>query len=110
MNEFRLNGSISDEDFMILVLNNLSKEYNGILDELERHLTLSGDDALIIEVIKDKLKHRCKNLRIKMKKKGKMKRPQEPITNNPKEGAISVVSTVISLLTQNFLKMITNNK
>ena len=73
INEFNLKCSMTDEDLMIHVLNNLSKEYDVILDGLEKHLTVSGDNVLTIEVI-------CKNyswyktLKTKMKKKEK-KRP-----------------------------------
>ena len=36
--EFGQKGNVSDEDFMIHVLNNLPKEYNVILDGLENCL------------------------------------------------------------------------
>ena len=51
MNEFGLKRSISD-NFMIHVLNNVSKECDVILDELENHFTLSGDDASMIAAIR----------------------------------------------------------
>ena len=51
MNKFGLKDSISDEDFMIL-LNNLHKKYDVILDGLENCLTPSGNDALTIYVIR----------------------------------------------------------
>ena len=60
MNEFRLKGNTSDEGYMIHVLNNLPKEYDGILDGLENHHTLSCDDKLTIAVIRQKLNHRNK--------------------------------------------------
>ena len=41
----------TDGDFMINVLNNLHKEYDVILNDLENHLTASRDDVLTIEVI-----------------------------------------------------------
>ena len=56
ISKFRLKGNITDEDFTIHVLNNLPEEYNVILNGLDNHLTLSGDDMLTIEVICEKLK------------------------------------------------------
>ena len=74
MSEFKHRGNLTDENFMIHVLNNLPQEYDVILDRLENHLTLSSNDALMIEVIKGKLNHRYEKLRTKMKKKVKKKR------------------------------------
>ena len=51
MNESKLKGSISDEDFMIHVLNNLPKEYDVIIDGLKNCLMVSTNDALTIDVI-----------------------------------------------------------
>ena len=45
---------------MIYVLNNLSKEYNVILDGLENHLMATGDNALTIDSIHEKLNYRYK--------------------------------------------------
>ena len=49
MNEFGQKGNVSNEDFMILILNNLPKEYNVILDRLENRLTVTRNDALTID-------------------------------------------------------------
>ena len=57
MNEFGLKGIISDENFMICVLNNLPKEYDVILDRFENCLTVSGNDVLAIDMICKKLNH-----------------------------------------------------
>ena len=46
LKDFSLKGSISDEDYMIHVLNNLPKEYDIILDGLENHLISNEDDSL----------------------------------------------------------------
>ena len=46
MSEFGFKCSITETDFMIHVLNNLSEEFYVILDGLENCLTASGDDAL----------------------------------------------------------------
>ena len=35
MNEFSLKGNITDKDFMIYILNNLTEDFNAILDGLE---------------------------------------------------------------------------
>ena len=58
MSKFWLKDKITDNDFMIYVLNNLPEAYDVILDELKNFLTLSGDDELTIEVIGEKLNHR----------------------------------------------------
>ena len=57
MNEFRQKGSVSDEDFMIHVLNNFPKDYDVILNGLEICLTVTENDALTIDVICKKLNH-----------------------------------------------------
>ena len=54
--KLEIKGKIVDNYFMIHVVNNL-KECNVILDHLENHLELTSPDALMIEVIYDKLKH-----------------------------------------------------
>ena len=53
-NNFGLKDSITDEDFMIHVLNNLPEEYDVILEGLEKCLAFSGDDELTIKVIREK--------------------------------------------------------
>ena len=75
MSNFSLKGKKTYEDFMIHILNNLPKKYDVILDGLENHLTMSGDDTLTIVVICKKLNHWYKKLKNKMKKKDKKKRP-----------------------------------
>ena len=50
---------------MIHVLNNFWEEYDMILDELEDCFTLSGDDALTIEAIREKLNHRYQKIKTK---------------------------------------------
>ena len=62
MTKFRQKGNVSDEDFMMHVLNNLPKEYDVILDGLENHLTISGDNALTGDSILEKLNHRYKKI------------------------------------------------
>ena len=54
MNKFQLNVSISDEDFMIHILNNLPKGYDVILKRLENQLISSCNDAPIINLIRKK--------------------------------------------------------
>ena len=66
MKEFRQKGSsVSDEDFMICILNNLSKEDDVILDGLENHLMATGDDALTIDSIRKKMNHRYNKIKCK---------------------------------------------
>ena len=72
MTEFRQKGNISDEDFMIHVLNNLPEEYYVILDGLENRLTATRENALTIDSIREKFNHRYE--KIKQKKKNMKKR------------------------------------
>ena len=46
MIKFGQKGNVTDEDFMIHVLNNLPEEYDVILDRLENCLTATGENAL----------------------------------------------------------------
>ena len=48
---------MTNEDFVVCVLNNLPEEYDMILDGLENHLTSKSDDALTIKVIREKMNH-----------------------------------------------------
>ena len=57
MNEFGIKGKITDEDFMIHILNNFPQEYHVILDWLKNYLTASRDDVSILQVIWEKLNH-----------------------------------------------------
>ena len=72
MTAFGQKGNVSDEDFMIHVLNNLPEEYDVILDGLENRLTATGENALTIDLIRKKLNKRYE--KIKSKKEKKMKR------------------------------------
>ena len=71
MNEFRQKGNVSDEVFMIHVLNNLPKEYNVILDGLENHVTTTGNYALTIDSICENIITGARKLKVKKKKKQK---------------------------------------
>ena len=69
MTEFGQKGNVSDEDFMIHVLNNLSKEHDVILDGLESCLMATGENALTIDSICKKLNHRYKKFKCKKEEK-----------------------------------------
>ena len=75
MNKFGLKGSITDEDFMICILNKYPKDYDVILDGLENRLTATGDDALMIDMICEKSNHLYEKVKNKKRKKSKKKRP-----------------------------------
>ena len=76
LNEFSLNGSITDEDFMIHVLNNLPKENDEVLDGLENCLMASGYNVLPIDIIWEKLNHWYEKTKGRNEeKKQKKKRP-----------------------------------
>ena len=61
MIEFGQTGSIT-KDFMIHVLNNLPKDYDVALNGLE-NCPVTGDDALTINVIREKLNHRYNKMK-----------------------------------------------
>ena len=71
MKEFGWKDNITDKDFMIHILNNLSKDYDVILDGLENYLTAIGDHALTINMICEKLHHLYKKVKCKKKKNWK---------------------------------------
>ena len=54
---------------MIHVLNNFPKEYDVILDGHENCLTATGDNALTIDSIREKLNHRYEKIKSKKKEK-----------------------------------------
>ena len=54
--------SISDKNIMIKVLSNLPKDNHIILDSLKDHLTSSGHDALMFELMRKKLSPRCETI------------------------------------------------
>ena len=56
-----------DEDFMTHVLNNLSKDYNVILNGLENCLMATRDDVLTTYVIREKLNYWYKKLKKRTK-------------------------------------------
>ena len=81
MSEFRLKGDVTDEDFIIHIINNC---HDVILAELETRLTYSGDDILTIEVICKKLNHWFEKIKNKNEEE-KNKRPEETLMNSIKE-------------------------
>ena len=70
MKKFRLKGSITENDFMIHVLNNMPKDYDVILDRLENHLTATGDDEMTID-FSQKIESTVQKIKIKKRKKSK---------------------------------------
>ena len=69
MTKFGQKGNVSDEDFMIHVLNNLPKEYDVILDGLENRLTATRENALTIDSICEKLNHRYEKIKSEKEEK-----------------------------------------
>ena len=74
MTKFGQKGNISDEDFMIHILNNLPEEYDVILDRLKNHLTVTRENALTIDLIHEKLHHRYQKIKVKKNKRTKKKK------------------------------------
>ena len=64
--------TISDEDFMIHVLNNLTEDYDVVLDGMESRLMLKENDPnkLTIEDVRDKLSGRYDRIRERIAKHG----------------------------------------
>ena len=75
MNKFGQKGNVSDEDFMIHILNNFPEEYDVVLNGLESHLTATGDDALTINSICKKLNHGYKKVKNKKEEKNEKEKP-----------------------------------
>ena len=73
MNKFGQKGNVSNEDFLIHVLNNLPREDDVILDGLENNLMAIGDNALTIDSICKKLNHTYKTIESKKEKNRKRK-------------------------------------
>ena len=69
MTKFRQKGNVSDEDFMIHILNNLPKEYDVILNGFENCLMATRENALTIDSICKKLNHRYKKMKSKKEEK-----------------------------------------
>ena len=63
---------------MTHVFNNLHKEYDVITNGLENYLTFNIDDTLTIEVIRKKINHRYKKLRIKNEEKREKDKALKP--------------------------------
>ena len=77
-NEFGEKGSITDGDFMIHLLNNLPKDYDVILNELENCLMVTGDNKLTIDAIHEKSNYRHEKIKIKKRNKSKRKGLRSP--------------------------------
>jgi len=62
---------MSDEDFMIHVLNNLTEDYDVVLDGMESRLMLNENDPnkLTIEDVRDKLSGRFDRIRERSEKR-----------------------------------------
>ena len=54
---------------MIHVLNNVPDEYDVILDGLENRLTATGENALDIDSIREKLNHQYEKIKAKKEEK-----------------------------------------
>ena len=96
MNKVNLKDNITDENFMIQVLNNLPKEYDINPDGLENRL----DDVLTTEIICKKLNHWCKKYN-KNEEKREKEEALGAYKKQYKQSAISVVSTITSLVMVN---------
>ena len=57
---------ISDQDFLLHILNNLPKEYDVVLDGLESQLDETGDKALTLVMVCEKLSERYARIKKKV--------------------------------------------
>ena len=73
MNWFRLRGINSNKIFIICIINTFPEEYDIILNRHQNHLITSDNHSLTIEVIREKLNHRCQNIKNKNEEKIKRK-------------------------------------
>ena len=101
MNEFGQKGSITEEDFMIPILNNLPEDNDVILDRLKNQFTMIRDNTLAISMIHKNLNHRYKKSKIKKKKKSK----RACTINNISNSAESVVSMATNLGIRDVIKI-----
>ena len=72
MNKISLSTQMSDQDFMIHVLNNLPEEYDVVLDGMESRLLLADSDPnkLTIEDVRAKVNNRFERIEEREGKKG----------------------------------------
>ena len=85
MTKFGQKDNASDEDFMIHILNNLHEEYNVILDGLENCLTATGENALTIDSIQEKLNHRYEKIKTKKEEKHEKEKALNVYNNQYKQ-------------------------
>ena len=98
-------GNVSDKDFIIQVLNNLPKEYDVILNGLKNCPRVTGDNALTINLIREKLNYSTKKLKVKKKKILKKKKDWGLIISSVSSSARNVESVVTNLAIGHALKI-----
>ena len=95
MNEFRQKGNITDEDFMIHVLNNFPKECDVVLNGVKNCLMASGDDVLTIDVTCKKLNHWCKKIIIKNEEKREKEKALDAYSKQYKQRCCSMATNLL---------------
>ena len=105
MNEFSQKVNLSDEDFMINVLNNFPKEYNVILNGFENLLMATGDDALTINSIREKLNYRYEKIKNKKEEKLEKKMLWVHTTSSTNSSVGNVASMATNQVTKGDLKI-----
>ena len=55
--------AVSDKDLMVYILNNLPKDYDVTMENLELLLNKNGDKALTVEIICDKLREKYERIK-----------------------------------------------
>ena len=63
------NCNVSDKYFVIHILNTLPEEYGIILNGLENHFIVTGDNALTTDLKHEKLNHRYEKMKSKKEEK-----------------------------------------
>ncbi len=69
MDEIGLVRRMSDMEFMIHVLNNLLQEYDVVLNSLETHLVLTGEDRLTLASLREKSNSKFDRINLKEREK-----------------------------------------
>ena len=102
MTKFGLWLRITEEGFMINVLNDLPEAYDIVSNGFENRLTSSGPSALTIEIICKNLSHQFKKIKNKNEKKKQKKRQCWPMVSSVRDGTVIVASMNINMLTKMF--------
>ena len=106
MDSISLSSKMSDQDYMIHILNNLPESYDVILDGMESRLMLPDSDPnkLTIENIRDKLNSQFERIAKNESAAEKTSKHWQLIASNTRVDAANVVNTDIKVETARMTK------